>query len=164
MFEVMNDESARRADRIDAGRWLADRGFGKAPVQTEIRACEHPSIDLSGFSPEDLEAMLAILERHDPGAREQAASGRIYIDVGAASITGYRQGSRPKLPANVDLRPGSPNRGLTASSMPCSSANWARIAQRWGVALRPADAPTRNYRGVSRASASRGRRGGDIRW
>ena len=91
MFEVMNDESARRADRIDAGRWLADRGFGKAPVQTEIPACEHPSIDLSGFSPEDLEAMLAILERHDPGAREQAASGRIYIDVGAASITGYRQ-------------------------------------------------------------------------
>ena len=91
MFEVMNDESARRADRIDAGRWLADRGFGRAPVQTEIPVCEHPSIDLSGFSPEDLEAMLAILERHDPGAREQAASGRIHIDVGAASITGYRQ-------------------------------------------------------------------------
>ena len=32
MFEVMNNECARTADRIEAGKWLADRGFGKAPL------------------------------------------------------------------------------------------------------------------------------------
>lgn len=29
MLEVMNDETARNADRIEAGKWLADRGFGR---------------------------------------------------------------------------------------------------------------------------------------
>ena len=27
MFTVMTDETARAADRLDAGRWLADRGL-----------------------------------------------------------------------------------------------------------------------------------------
>ena len=32
MFSVMEDDRARTADRIDAGKWLADRGFGKSPL------------------------------------------------------------------------------------------------------------------------------------
>jgi hypothetical protein len=31
MFAVMADEGARTADRLEAARWLADRGFGKPP-------------------------------------------------------------------------------------------------------------------------------------
>jgi hypothetical protein len=32
MLSVMNDERARNADRIEAAKWLADSGFGKAPL------------------------------------------------------------------------------------------------------------------------------------
>jgi hypothetical protein len=32
MLSVMNDDRSRTADRIEAGKWLADRGFGKAPL------------------------------------------------------------------------------------------------------------------------------------
>ena len=32
MLSVMNDERARTADRIEAGKWLANRGFGAAPL------------------------------------------------------------------------------------------------------------------------------------
>ncbi len=31
MYSVMADEGARTADRLEAARWLADRGFGKSP-------------------------------------------------------------------------------------------------------------------------------------
>jgi hypothetical protein len=31
MLSVMTDEGARTAERLEAARWLADRGFGKPP-------------------------------------------------------------------------------------------------------------------------------------
>ena len=43
MFTVMSDERARTADRIEAAKWLADRGFGKAALVID-----------AGVSPEDL--------------------------------------------------------------------------------------------------------------
>ena len=30
MFSVLSDETQRTADRMEAGKWLADRGFGRA--------------------------------------------------------------------------------------------------------------------------------------
>lgn len=35
MLFVMEDDRARTADRIEAGRWLADRGFGKAALVSD---------------------------------------------------------------------------------------------------------------------------------
>jgi hypothetical protein len=35
MLSVMEDERARTADRIEAGKWLANRGFGTAPLVIE---------------------------------------------------------------------------------------------------------------------------------
>ena len=32
MFELMTDPTARNADRIEAAKWLGDRGFGR-PIQ-----------------------------------------------------------------------------------------------------------------------------------
>ena len=36
MHSVMNDEQARTADRLEAAKWLADRGFGKALQALDI--------------------------------------------------------------------------------------------------------------------------------
>ena len=36
MIEVLSDETARTADRLEAAKWLADRGFGKAVQAVEI--------------------------------------------------------------------------------------------------------------------------------
>jgi hypothetical protein len=62
MLSVMEDERARTADRIEAGEWLANRGFGTAAVV--IDAGVTPEHLLQGFvrrlSTEDLEAMAAI--------------------------------------------------------------------------------------------------------
>ena len=66
MSSVMEDDRARTADRIDAGEWLADRGFGKAPlVVTAGVTAEHLLQDyFRKLSLEDLEAMQAILEKY----------------------------------------------------------------------------------------------------
>jgi hypothetical protein len=34
-FEVMTDPEQRMADRMEAARWLAERGFGKVPTALE---------------------------------------------------------------------------------------------------------------------------------
>ena len=77
MFSVMNDERARTADRIEAAKWLADRGFGKAPLVVSAGVtAEHLLQDyFSKLSLEDLQAMQAILGKysHDP---EDVASPR----------------------------------------------------------------------------------------
>jgi hypothetical protein len=76
MVSVMNDERARTADRLEAAKWLADRGFGKAVQALDIDVNQYPVLDLTGVSTEDLDAMLAILTRYLPDAAELAESGR----------------------------------------------------------------------------------------
>ena len=68
MLSVMNDERARNADRIEAGRWLANRGFGTAPLVIDAGLTpEHLLQDyFSKFSLEDLLAMRAILQKYSP--------------------------------------------------------------------------------------------------
>ncbi len=75
MVEVLGDDSARTADRLEAAKWLADRGFGKALQAVEVDVAPQPSLDLSMYSLEDLETMIAILEKYGPGgaANRQAA-------------------------------------------------------------------------------------------
>ena len=79
MLEVMNDERARTADRIEAAKWLADRGFGKAPlVVTAGVTAEHLLQDyFRKLSLEDLEAMEAILGKYSRDAEELPPSPAI---------------------------------------------------------------------------------------
>ena len=44
MLSVMNDERARTADRIEAGKWLANRGFGTAPLVIEAGVTPEQSV------------------------------------------------------------------------------------------------------------------------
>lgn len=76
MLDVLRDDSVRTADRLEAAKWLADRGFGKAVQAVEIEVAPQPSLDLTMYSTEDLETMIAILERYEPGgaATEPAAA------------------------------------------------------------------------------------------
>jgi hypothetical protein len=82
MHSVMNDERARTADRLEAAKWLADRGFGKALQALEIDVNRYPVLDLTGVSTEDLDAMLAILTRYVPDAAELAESGALRMGSG----------------------------------------------------------------------------------
>ena len=75
MFSVMSDEASRTADRLHAARWLADRGFGKAVQTMDVG----PTRDLlhaflSSLSGDELDTMLAILEKHEPAAPRLALS------------------------------------------------------------------------------------------
>ena len=78
----MNDERARTADRLEAAKWLADRGFGKALQALEIDVNQYPVLDLTEFSTEDLDALLAILTRYEPDAAELAESGALRMGAG----------------------------------------------------------------------------------
>ena len=86
MFSVMNDERAKTADRIEAGKWLANRGFGTAPLVFDAGVSpEHLLHDfLSKLSIEDLETMGAILRKHSPAAAEPRESGDTQVELPAA--------------------------------------------------------------------------------
>ena len=77
MFDVLRDESVRTADRLEAAKWLADRGFGKAVQAVEVDVASQPLLDLTMYSTEDLETMVAIFEKYRPGgaATDQLLSG-----------------------------------------------------------------------------------------
>ena len=66
MFETMGKESVRMADRLEAAAWLADRGFGKAPLVIDAGVSPEQLLEefLSKLSIDDLETMRAILEKH----------------------------------------------------------------------------------------------------
>ena len=40
MFSVLNNENERTADRMEAAKWLADRGFGKATLVVDLGVSE----------------------------------------------------------------------------------------------------------------------------
>ena len=66
MFSVLGDERQRTPDRMKAGEWLADRGFGRTVQALDVGVNQVTMEDLfRGFSTEDLEALLAIYERTD---------------------------------------------------------------------------------------------------
>ena len=62
MVSVMEDERARTADRIEAGKWLANRGFGTAPlvIGTGLSPEQLLADFFSKLSLEDLQTMKAI--------------------------------------------------------------------------------------------------------
>ncbi len=68
MFDVLHDESVRTADRLEAAKWLADRGFGKAVQAVEMDVRSQPLLDCSMYSTEDLETMCAILGKYHPNS------------------------------------------------------------------------------------------------
>jgi hypothetical protein len=50
MYAAMVDDGARMADRLEAARWLADRGFGKAPQDVELALKGQEAVDVHAFA------------------------------------------------------------------------------------------------------------------
>jgi hypothetical protein len=67
MVKVLCDETARPADRLEAAKWLADRGFGKAPMAVEVGVAQPDwSTFFAGYSLQDLDAIIGIIEKYKP--------------------------------------------------------------------------------------------------
>ena len=65
MFELMTDERARNADRIEAAKWLGDRGWGRPLQSIDVDVKQVTLEDLfRGMDTPDLEAMVAIFDRY----------------------------------------------------------------------------------------------------
>ena len=79
MYTVMMDATARTADRLDAGRWLADRGFGRAVQAFDVGVGYLPALDLGSLSKDDLETMLEIVERNVPDGGAISTSGELTV-------------------------------------------------------------------------------------
>ncbi|MET0937804.1 MAG: DUF5681 domain-containing protein [Gaiellaceae bacterium] len=82
MFSVTTDERTRTADRIEAAKWLADRGFGRAAIIVDAGVTPEELLQdfFRKLSLEDLETMKAILVKYRSGtgditARSQFALG-----------------------------------------------------------------------------------------
>ncbi len=50
MYSVMADEGSRTADRLEAARWLADRGFGRPPQDVELAMKGQEALDVHAFA------------------------------------------------------------------------------------------------------------------
>jgi hypothetical protein len=72
IYDVMSNEKARTADRLDAGRWLADRGFGRSVQPLDLDVNQYPALDITMLSTEDLKTLLAIVDKYEPEAAEIA--------------------------------------------------------------------------------------------
>ena len=83
MFELMSDDSARNADRIEAAKWLGDRGFGR-PIQGVDLSVNQVTLEdlFRGMATEDLDAMIAIYDKY--GAVELVESGEVSRSVASA--------------------------------------------------------------------------------
>ena len=88
MFGVLSNKTERTADRMEAAKWLADRGFGKAALVVDVGVTEHVFQEfLRGLSTEDLEAMTAILQKYSPDVGELAESGELRLGAGSAGAS-----------------------------------------------------------------------------
>ena len=86
MFSVLSDETQRTVDRMEAGKWLADRGFGRAVQALEVGVNQVTMEDLfRGFSGEDLEALLAIYGKYDVPALVESGAVTVGIPASPAS-------------------------------------------------------------------------------
>ena len=83
MFELMTDPTARNADRIEAAKWLGDRGFGR-PIQGVDLSVNQVTLEdlFRSMATEDLETMIAIYEKY--GAVELVESGEVSRAVNSA--------------------------------------------------------------------------------
>ena len=81
MLSVMEDERAKTADRIEAGKWLANRGFGTAPLVIEAGVTAEQSLQdyFRKLSLEDLEAMRAILQKYRTDDDEITARNQVAL-------------------------------------------------------------------------------------
>jgi hypothetical protein len=86
MTSVLIDEKARTTDRLEAAKWLADRGFGRSVQALDVDVRPHPAIDLALLSMDDLEALQTILERYPQGVRNPAVVGE--VEVGSSLVHG----------------------------------------------------------------------------
>src|SRR5512132_2388054 len=59
LFSVMTDDQARTADRLEAAKLLADRGFGRSVQTLDMDITAHPPLNVSEISTPDLEALIA---------------------------------------------------------------------------------------------------------
>ena len=82
---------ARKADRLEAAKWLADRGFGRAIQGLEIDVAQRHYLDVTQVSTEDLEALIVIAERYQVDADEMVVSGRFAI--GSSSLAALGSGT-----------------------------------------------------------------------
>ena len=89
MFSVLSDETQRTADRMEAAKWLADRGFGRTVLALDVGVNQVTMEDLfRGFSGEDLEALLAIYGKYD--VLDVVESGAVTVGI-PASPAGRRR-------------------------------------------------------------------------
>jgi hypothetical protein len=83
MYAVMVDEGARTADRLEAARWLADRGFGKPPQDVELALKGQEAVNVHAFAAfagkylpsELLDEMIVCVEATIEAERALPASG-----------------------------------------------------------------------------------------
>ena len=83
MYAVMVDEAARTTDRLEAARWLADRGFGRSPQDVEVALKGQEAIDVHAFAAfaakylptEMLDEMILCVETKVEAERALPASG-----------------------------------------------------------------------------------------
>ncbi len=93
MYEVMNDEAARTADRLEAAKWLADRAFGRSVQAVDIDV-NPSSVDISHFSTEDLNALAVILRsthRTQPSWPSPGSFGSVRVRSGRLPSSGNRR-------------------------------------------------------------------------
>lgn len=67
MVSVVLDDTARTADRIEAAKWLGDRGFGRSVQPHAVDMTTDHYLDITKVSDEDLDALIGIVERYAPG-------------------------------------------------------------------------------------------------
>ena len=83
MFELMTDPTARNADRIEAAKWLGDRGFGRLIQGVDLSVNQVTLEDLfGGMATEDLETLIAVYDKYS--AVELVESGEISRVAGSA--------------------------------------------------------------------------------
>ena len=83
MHAVMADEGERTTDRLEAARWLADRGFGKPPQDVELALKGQEAVDVHAFaafaakylSTEMLDELILSVEAKIEAERALPASG-----------------------------------------------------------------------------------------
>jgi hypothetical protein len=94
MAGVMADETARKADRLEAAKWLADRGFGRAIQGLEVDVAQRHYLDIAQISTEDLEALLVMVEKYRMDADEVVESGR--LEIGSSTLGVGHSGPRSR--------------------------------------------------------------------
>lgn len=82
---TLRDASVRRRDRLDALRWLADRGFGAAPLVVEVSSGdEPPAANYDALDAAELELLVALLDKIEAppaGSRGAALDLAVQADV-----------------------------------------------------------------------------------